>query len=172
TYSFRGTLVARNSLCSFEQHIADGLEPIRNDAALRHGKSHALSNRCIPCRRTAKYAQIFFWERLGRHVFISHNVRGFSLRQQFAVIGAHQFISEVDYRLADIFQLRTHDYLIIVTDGRFVPAAGIDHSYEASVVMFHIAIGKAEWAELFNSSYLVIDYMSCMISHDNLISIG
>ena len=99
-------------------------------------------------------------------------MRGFSLRQQFAVIGAHQFISEVDYRLADIFQLRTHDYLIIVTDGRFVPAAGIDHSYEASIVLFHIAIGKAELAEQFNASDLEPDEMIGMINHAHLIGLG
>jgi len=115
-------------------------------------QSHALSNRCIPCRRTAKYAQIFFWERLGRHVFISNNVRGFlpppAIRRHPR---AHQFISEVitDSRTFSIAYARL---LIIVTDGRFVPAAGIDHSYEASVVMFHIAIGKAELTQQFDSA--------------------
>src|SRR5207245_4697541 len=84
----------------------------------------------------------------------------------------HQFISEVDYRLADIFQLRTHDYLVIVAHRGLVAAAGIDHGYKASIALFHIAIGKAELAEQFNASDLEPDEMIGMINHAHLIGLG
>src|SRR6185436_1203015 len=116
----------------------------------------------------AECIQISCWKWSHFHLRIGDDVRGFAFRQERAIC-PQQFVTEMHHRLADIFQMRANDNLIIVTGRQFVAAAGIDYGNEASVMLFHVAIRKPQLAQQFDPSNFKPDEVVGMVNHAHLI---
>src|SRR5436309_294663 len=50
--------------------------------------------------------------------------------------------------------MRTHDDFVVISCRSLVAAASIHHCNEASIVLFHVAIGETELPQQFDSSHL------------------
>src|SRR6266536_2062699 len=71
-----------------------------------------------------------------------------------------------------MFQVRTHDNLVIIVHRSLVAAAGIDDGDEAVVLGFHLFIGEAKLAQQFDASYFEPDKVVRVIDHTHLIGFG
>ena len=92
-----------------------------------------------------------------------------ALGQQHAIPDPHQFISKMNYRIADILQMCPHDDLVIVMRRSAIAAACVHYGDEAAVVLLHLAIGESKLPQQFNPANFKPNEVIGMIDHTHLI---
>src|SRR5437667_12274781 len=68
--------------------------------------------------------------------------------------------------------MRADDDLVVIAGRGFVTAASVNHSDAATVLLFHVSVGKAELAKKFDAPDLEPYKIVCVIHHPHLIGFG
>src|ERR1700722_18383017 len=96
---------------------------------------------------------------------------GFALGQERAVIYSTQFVAEVNHRIANVEQLGPDQNFFVIADWCAIAAFGLSHGDEASVLFFHIAIGKTQLPQQFDAPHLEPYKMVRVVDHAHLIGL-
>src|SRR5437588_2541318 len=116
-----------------------------------------------------KRTHILFRNQSPVQVLIGYDMSRFCLGQKRSITHPHGLVFETHHRLADVFQMRANDDLVIIPGRCFVPAARIHHGDVAAVFAFHLAIREPELPQQFYASNFKPDEIIRVIHHAHLV---